>query len=390
MNRLVATKYKHDVNMMTVDWYLGKRCNFSCSYCADFIHDNYSDHLPFEKMKIFVDRLTEVYGKGIHWSLTGGEPTINPDFLRLLEYLQDKKHDISICTNGSRSIDYLLQMYELADHVILSLHFEHISKRLDEYTEKVLKLEKWRREWNQKIPSENPGNKEEQTHRKTFILRFMVVPGFSEEIENLSHKLASRFEKVEYRVIRPQKESFVTENKVKTRSGSYKWKTRPENRVIDKNTKVAPNQDNRRKMKDLIERERNWYSRKDRKTMEKFYKTIHPNRKWLIGFLEKDNGDIFREEYYYNDLNYQGKTQFTGWICQAGVRLLKIAPNGDIFIANCFQGGSLGNIYSMNETFRPPKKPVICQKSRCTDPLDLRQPKYIDEKYKYLVEPDKI
>ena len=382
MAKLVATKYKHDVNMMAVDWYIGKRCNFSCSYCADFIHDNYSDHLPFEKMKIFVDRLNEVYGKNIHWSLTGGEPTLNPDFLKLLEYLQDKKHDISICTNGSRSLNYLLKMYELSDHIILSLHFEHIFNKLDEYSEKALKLEKWRKEWNQKISPE-------QTGYKTLILRFMVVPGFSKEIENLSKKLAHHFEKVEYRVIRPQKESFVTNNKIKTKFGFYKWKTRPKTRKMNENTKVAPNKDNFVELKELIEREKNWYSSEDRQSMEAFYKNIRPNRKWLIGFLENDHGDIFQEEYYYNDLNYQGKTNFKGWTCYAGVRLLKIAPNGDIFIANCFQGGSLGNIYSMDKTFTPPKKPVICQKLRCTDPLDLRQPKYIDEKYKYLVESNK-
>ena len=47
MSRLVATKYKNAADMMTIDWYIGKRCNFSCSYCADFIHDNYSEHVPF-------------------------------------------------------------------------------------------------------------------------------------------------------------------------------------------------------------------------------------------------------------------------------------------------------------------------------------------------------
>ena len=389
MSRLIATKYKHDINMMTIDWYIGKRCNFSCSYCADFIHDNYSAHVPFEKMKVFVDRITETYGIGIHWSLTGGEPTLNPDFLKLLKYLQNKKYDISICTNGSRTLDYLLQMYEYSDHIVLSLHFEHIANKLDEYAEKALKLEEWRQEWNQKIPPERQGNKMGQTHRKTFILRFMVVPGFSKEIENLSHKLTSRFEKVEYRVIRPQKEDFVTKNKTKTKKGFYKWKIRPETTTIGKDTKIAPNQDNKSEMKDLIKRERLWYSETDRKSMEKFYKDINPNRKWLIGFVEKDNGDIIKEDYYYNDLNYQGKTQFKGWTCYAGVRLLKVAPNGDIFIANCFQGGALGNIYSMDETFKPPTKPVICQKLRCTDPLDLRQPKYIDEKYKHLIEPYK-
>ena len=386
MNRLVATKYKHDMNMMTVDWYIGKRCNFSCSYCADFIHDNYSAHVPFEKMKVFVDKITDFYGAGIHWSLTGGEPTLNPDFLRLLEYLQDKKYDISICTNGSRSLDYLLQMYELADHIVLSLHFEHISRTLDKYAEKAVEMEKWRRNWNQTIPSKKKGHKMGQIHPKTLILRFMVVPGFSKEIKNLSDKLAGRFEKVEYRVIQPQKETFVFKNKVKTKSGFYKWKAKPETKDITKNTKVAPNLENKSDVTELVKREQRYYSEEDRKTMENFYKNIHPNRKWLIGFMEDNNGDITQEEYYYNDLNYQGKTQFKGWICQAGVRLLKIAPNGDIFIANCFQGGALGNIYSMDETFKPPKEPVICQRLRCKDPLDLRQAKYIDEKYKYLVE----
>ncbi|MCY4512604.1 MAG: radical SAM protein [Bdellovibrionales bacterium] len=386
MSRLVATKYKHDQNMMTIDWYVGKRCNFSCSYCADFIHDNYSSHVPFEKMKIFVDKITQIYGTKIHWSLTGGEPTINPDFLKLCKYLQDKKGDVSVCTNGSRSLDYLFQMYELVDNIVLSLHFEHISKQLDQYAEKALALEKWRMEWNRNIPAEKKGWGPGKIRPKTFILRFMVVPGFSKEINDLSHRLSSHFQKVEYRVIRPQKENFVDRHKVKTKKGFYKWKERPDTSPISQNTKVAPNQDNISQKEELIQREQKWYSEEDRKTMEKFYKKINPNRKWLIGFIEKDNGDIAQEEYYYNDLNYQGKTKFTGWTCYAGVRLLKIAPNGDIFIANCFQGGALGNIYSIDDNFEPPKEPVICKKFRCTDPLDLRQVKYIDKKYKHLIE----
>ena len=71
--------------------------------------------------------------------------------------------------------------------------------------------------------------------------------------------------------------------------------------------------------------------------------------------------------------------------CYAGVGLLKVAPNGDIFIANCFQGGPLANIYTMDETVNLPTTPVICNKERCTDPMDLRQTKYKTEEYKGLV-----
>ena len=337
-------------------------------------------------MKIFVDKITKLYGTKIHWSLTGGEPTVNPDFLKLCKYIQDKKRDVSVCTNGSRSLDYLLQVYEFVDNIVLSLHFEHIYNQLDQYAEKALALEKWRLEWNRNIPIEKKGWNPGQIQPKFFILRFMVVPGFSKEINDLSQRLSSCFEKVEYRVIRPQKESFVERHKIKTEKGFYKWRKRPTTSPINQNTKVAPNKDNISQKEEITEREKKWYSEEDRKTMEKFYKKARPNRKWLIGFLEKDNGDIVQEEYYYNDLNYRGKTQFTGWTCYAGVSLLKIAPNGDIFIANCFQGGALGNIYSIDDSFEPPKKPVICKKQRCTDPIDLRQMKYIDEKYRYLVE----
>lgn len=383
IERLVAIKYKrHISDVMTIDWYIGKRCNFACSYCADFIHDNYSAHLPFEKMKIFVDKITDIYGSRIRWSLTGGEPTLNPDFLKLLQYLQDKKFEISICTNGSRSFDYLLQMFTLCDCIVLSLHFEHISKRLDEYADKALNLEKWRREWNKNL---TPNKIDGSIQNKSLILRFMLMPGFMNEIKEMTDSLFSHFEKVEHRIIRPQKKSFVEKHKVQTKGGFYKWKERFKITAIGKHTKVSSGIENKSAVKEVIEREKHWYSEEERAILETFYKNTKSNRKWLIGFLEGENGDIVSEEYYYNDLNYQRKTNFKGWTCYAGMTLLKIAPNGDIFIANCFQGGSLGNIYNMDKNFKLPAKPVICEKLRCVDPLDLRQPKYIEEKYKNLV-----
>ena len=39
----------------------------------------------------------------------------------------------------------------------------------------------------------------------------------------------------------------------------------------------------------------------------------------------------------------------------------------------------------MDETVNLPTTPVICNKERCTDPMDLRQTKYKTEEYKGLV-----
>jgi len=384
MTELVAVKYKHNkLNTMMIDWYIGKRCNFSCSYCADFIHDNYSAHVPFEKMKIFVDKIVERYGTNIHWSLTGGEPTLNPDFIKLLEYLQDKKYHISVCTNGSRTLEYLYQMYELVDNITYSMHFEHITPKLDEYKKKAIDLEKWRLKWNK---SHLAGWELGETQPKQFIARFMVLPGFNKEIADLTQEFKKvGIERIEHRVIRPQSKYFVEENKVKTDNGNYKWRIKPPTTDISNETKVSPDQSNSEDFTQVLEREERWYSDEDRTTLENLYQGVKKERKWLEGYIKNSNGSITTEDYHYNKLNYEYKTNFKGWRCYAGISLLKVAPNGDIFIANCFQGGSLGNIYTMDESFDPPSEPVICQKDRCTDPMDLRQTKYKEETYKNLV-----
>lgn len=384
MTELVAVKYKHnELNTMMIDWYIGKRCNFSCSYCADFIHDNYSAHVPFDKMKIFVDKIVERYGTNIHWSLTGGEPTLNPDFIKLLEYLQDKKHHISVCTNGSRNIEYLLQMYELVDNVTYSLHFEHIMPKLEEYTQKALEFEKWRKEWNN---NNEAGWDLGQPQPKQFILRFMVLPGFSEEIEQLTNQFTGVIERVEHRVIRPQAKYFVEENKIKTESGHFKWKIKPPTTEISDQTKVSPDAEKYgSSITEVLEREERWYDDADKKTLMELYNKVDDERKWLRGHILHEDNTVTTEDYYYNSLNYEYKTNFKGWTCYAGVTLLKVAPNGDIFIANCFQGGALANIYELTEDISLPSSPVICQKYRCTDPMDLRQTKYKREEFKHLV-----
>lgn len=360
---------------MMIDWYVGKRCNFACSYCADFIHDNFSEHVPFEKMKMFVDKIVDRYGTYIHWSLTGGEPTLNPDFIKLLEYLQDKKFEISVCTNGSRSKDYLIKLMKLVDNVTFSLHFEHISSKLDEYVSKSLYLQECITKYNQDIPPDKLGWDRGCIQPKRMVLRFMVLPGFGKEVELLTTKLTGHIDKIEHRVIRPQSEEFLKKSKILQPDGSYKWSVHNQKTPIAESTKVAPDASNSSPFAAIIEREQRWYSEEDVKTLNAMYSTTTSERKWLIGYSKDSSGQTVREEFNYNEMNLKYKTNFKGWLCNAGMTLLKVAPNGDIFIANCFQGGAIANIYSLTDDVKLPTQPVICSKDRCTDPMDLRQDK---------------
>lgn len=111
-----------------VTWDTGKRCNFDCAYCGADRHDNFSPFPSFEKLIDGVDFLKE-YLKLIlpkrslevaSISLTGGEPTANPNFLKFSEYLCENFKDFpykiktTLTTNGSypnKNIDLIAKYF---------------------------------------------------------------------------------------------------------------------------------------------------------------------------------------------------------------------------------------------------------------------------------------
>ena len=54
-----------------------------------------------------------------------------------------------MCTNGSKDIRAFHKVYELVDNITYSMHFEHITLKLEEYKNKALVLEDWKNKWNQ-------------------------------------------------------------------------------------------------------------------------------------------------------------------------------------------------------------------------------------------------
>jgi uncharacterized radical SAM superfamily Fe-S cluster-containing enzyme len=77
-------------------------CNLECPMC--YAHSGPGGtHLTFEECKAAIDRLVEVEGRPEVLQLSGGEPTIHPEFLRILEYACRQPIDIvMINTNGIR------------------------------------------------------------------------------------------------------------------------------------------------------------------------------------------------------------------------------------------------------------------------------------------------
>lgn len=115
-------------DQLRVEWNLGKRCNYSCSYCPPEIHDHASPHMDISVLKSTIDKLSSIE-KPVRISFTGGEPCVHPQFKELIDYAKFKEiYWINVTTNGTRQPEFYINLN--VDHIVFSLHFEHDWRRV--------------------------------------------------------------------------------------------------------------------------------------------------------------------------------------------------------------------------------------------------------------------
>lgn len=96
-----AERVNGDFRPITADIFLTDYCNAKCGYCR-YNHES-GKYIHFDDFKMYVNRLLEIGVKGI--ILTGGgEPTINPDFEKITNWLEDSNIPYGINTNLIKEI----------------------------------------------------------------------------------------------------------------------------------------------------------------------------------------------------------------------------------------------------------------------------------------------
>ena len=119
------------VPMVNLDWMIGSRCNYACSYCPDDLHDDFSPHPDLTKLKqAWLNFFTKTQHIELPYkiSFTGGEVTANKSFFPLVEFLRENSFNIGqllVSTNGSASTGYYLRLAKLVDAISFSTHSEY-------------------------------------------------------------------------------------------------------------------------------------------------------------------------------------------------------------------------------------------------------------------------
>lgn len=75
-----------------------------------------------------------------------------------------------------------------------------------------------------------------------------------------------------------------------------------------------------------------------------------------------------------NDLILKGLNNFEGWKCWAGQHMVSIDQWGDVYRADCQQGGKIGTI----DSFILPNSPIVCGTNKCSCLSDIYLKKVLE------------
>ncbi len=125
----VGVERTFSVRNKQVFWEIGRRCNYDCSYCHPYVHNSHEENKSLEKLKHAVQKLEEQFGRGnkINFAISGGEPTVNPDYMEFARFIHGKSHKLSTHSNGSRLPVYYTELINYSD-LNISVHFEFFNR----------------------------------------------------------------------------------------------------------------------------------------------------------------------------------------------------------------------------------------------------------------------
>lgn len=110
-------------NLKRINFEITYRCNIKCSFCFLYHTKRLNkklDEVSFEEIQDFIDTIDDK----VEFYITGGEPFIRDDCIKIIKYIKDKSFNCGVNTNGilfTREKIERLVATDL-DYIIFSLH----------------------------------------------------------------------------------------------------------------------------------------------------------------------------------------------------------------------------------------------------------------------------
>lgn len=325
-NQLLALQHIDPsfANIVKIEWHMGFRCNFTCSYCSETNPDD--GFVDVEKFKKSVERISKHFSdKKLVILLTGGEPSIHPKIKEIVDVGKIDNIQLEMVTNGSCRPDIYTEILSDIFAFTFSVHFEQnyqkTVKTIDAVYDQILQYRK-------------------QGIEKYIQVNVMFTPGYLEEVTELVNHLEKCKIKYIVRRIRPwfDKDGFPV----------FPDKLKGERRGLHKSDKNG------------FATDFGYYSSEEMKFIKKhsFIAKENTQEIWQL-----EDSDVEVKNVNANDVLARKLNYFKGWKCWAGLERLQVMPNGDLYRSSCRVGGCLGNVY---EEFSLPQDPVNCTRERCT------------------------
>ncbi len=338
-------------------WFIGRRCNYDCSYCSALEHDNHSGHVSLEVVKSMVAQLkTHIQNKNkkFKMSITGGEPFVHPKMLDIIHLIKQEldPQQFAFVTNGSVPLQKYEQAIELGvTHITFSYHME--------------RSEKERQKLNETIKAVDKIFKSKFDNNINMIVNLMMLPGKLNEIKDMmedfeQHEINYTIRDIEPnftangRMIRPYEPGYELTKHIKN-DEAFRYKNR---------------QDNVKKTAE------NYYTQEERDFLESAMSKTDWNN------VRVYNQDGSTEETHTDELIKHGRTNFRDWRCYVGIDHMYVDWDGRVWTALCRQGGVIGNI---SGKINFPQQPIKCWLDYCRCNVNIWTRKYKADTHKHLV-----
>jgi organic radical activating enzyme len=109
----------NDPSTLKIIWQLTNACTYACEYCPTELHTGKSIEVDLIQLRSFFEMFSD---RKIVLTITGGEPTIHPQFLEIANLLKDLDIKTIVDSNLSRSLRFYEESASLIDNWCITLH----------------------------------------------------------------------------------------------------------------------------------------------------------------------------------------------------------------------------------------------------------------------------